>query len=44
MELMLTYSNSNVITNDIIFNHNDVEYMRFKASDDELQLSKKILN
>ena len=34
--------NSNVITNDIIFNHNDVEYMRFKASDDELQLSKNI--
>ena len=34
--------NSNVITNDFIFNHNDVEYMRFKASDDELQLSKNI--
>ena len=34
--------NSNVITNDIIFNHNDVEYMRFNATDDELQLSKNI--
>ena len=34
--------NSNVITNDIIFNHNDVEYMRFNATDDEIQLSKNI--
>ena len=34
--------NSHIITNDIIFNHNDVEYMRFNASDDELQLSKNI--
>ena len=34
--------NSNVITYDIIFNHNDVEYMRFNVSDDEIQLSKNI--
>ena len=34
--------NSHIITNDIIFNHNDVEYMRFNATDDELQLSKNI--
>ena len=34
--------NSNVITNDIVFNHNDVEYMRFNATDDEIQLSKNI--
>ena len=34
--------NSNVITNDILFNHNDVEYMRFNVSDDEIQLSKNI--
>ena len=34
--------NSNVITNDIVFNHNDVEYMRFNVTDDELQLSKNI--
>ena len=34
--------NSNVITNDIMFNHNDVEYMRFNATDDEIQLSKNI--
>ena len=34
--------NSNVITNDIIFKHNDIEYMRFNATDDELQLSKNI--
>ena len=34
--------NSNVFTNDIIFNHNDVEYMRFNATDDEIQLSKNI--
>ena len=29
--------NSNVIANDIIFNHNDNEYMRFNATDDEIQ-------
>ena len=34
--------NSNVITNDIIFKHNDIEYMRFNATDDELQLSKNM--
>ena len=34
--------NSNVITNDIVFNHNDNEYMRFNATDDEIQLSKDI--
>ena len=34
--------NSNVIANDIVFNHNDVEYMRFNATDDEIQLSKNI--
>ena len=34
--------NSNVISNDIFFNHNDVEYMRFNVSDDEIQLSKNI--
>ena len=34
--------NSNVITNDIIFNHNDNEYMRFNATDDEIQVSKDI--
>ena len=34
--------NSNVITNDIIFYHNDNEYMRFNATNDELQLSKNI--
>ena len=34
--------NSNVISNDIIFNHNDVEYMRFNVTDDEIQLSKNI--
>ena len=34
--------NSHIITNDIIFNHNDVEYMRFNATDDEIQLSKNI--
>ena len=34
--------NSNVITNGIVFNHNDVEYMKFNATDDELQLSKNI--
>ena len=34
--------NSHIITNDIIYNHNNVEYMRFNATDDELQLSKNI--
>ena len=34
--------NSHIITNDIIFNHNDNEYMRFNATDDEIQLSKNI--
>ena len=34
--------NSNVIANDIVFNHNDVEYMRFNVSDDEIQISKNI--
>ena len=34
--------NSNIITNDIVFKHNDVEYMRFNVSNDELQLSKNI--
>ena len=34
--------NSNVITNDIVFNRNDNEYMRFSATDDELQLSKNM--
>ena len=33
--------NSNIITNDIVFNHNDVEYQRFSVSDDSLNLSKK---
>ena len=39
---MLMYSIQMLLTNDIIFNHNDVEYMRFNATDDELQLSKNI--
>ena len=30
--------NSNVITNDIIYKHNDVEYMRFQASDNTLRV------
>ena len=34
--------NSHIITNDMIYNHNNVEYMRFNATDDELQLSKNI--
>ena len=34
--------NSNVITNDIIFNHNDVEYMRFNATNDTIDLSKEL--
>ena len=31
--------NSNVITNDIIFKHNDIEYMRFNADDNTIDLS-----
>ena len=34
--------NSNVIANDIVFNHNDVEYQRFSVSDDSLNLSKNL--
>ena len=34
--------NSHITTNDIVFKHNDVEYMRFNATDDEIQLSKNI--
>ena len=34
--------NSNVITNDIVFNHNDVEYMRFNATNDTIDLSKAL--
>ena len=30
--------NSNVIPNDIVFNHNDIEYMRFQASDNTLRV------
>ena len=31
--------NSNVITNDIIFKHNDIEYMRFNVDDNVIDLS-----
>ena len=34
--------NSHIIANDIIFKHNDIEYQRFNATDDEIQLSKNI--
>ena len=34
--------NSNVIANDIVFNHNDNEYTRYNATDDEIQVSKDI--
>ena len=34
--------NSHITTNDIVFKHNDVEYMRFNATDDEIQLSRNI--
>ena len=34
--------NSNVITNDIIYKHNDVEYMRFNATNDTIDLSKEL--
>ena len=30
--------NSNVITNDIIFKHNDIEYMRFQVSDNTVRV------
>ena len=31
--------NSNVITNDIVFKHNDIEYMRFNVDDNTIDLS-----
>ena len=31
--------NSNVITNDIVFKHNDIEYMRFNVDDNAIDLS-----
>ena len=34
--------NSNVITNDIIFKHNDIEYMRFNATNNTIDLSKEL--
>ena len=34
--------NSNVITNDIVFKHNDVEYMRFNATNDTIDLPKEL--
>ena len=34
--------NSNIITNAIVFNHNDVEYQRLSVSDDSLNLSKNL--
>ena len=34
--------NSHIITNDIVFKHNDVEYQRFSVSDDSLNLSKNL--
>ena len=34
--------NSHITTNDIVFKHNDVEYMRFNATDDSLNLSKNL--
>ena len=36
-ELMPMYSN--VITNDIVFKHNDIEYMRFNVDDNAIDLS-----
>ena len=39
MELMLTLFNSNVITNDMIVKHNDIEYMRFNVDDNAIDLS-----
>ena len=34
--------NSHITTNDIVFKHNDVEYMRFNATDDTIDLSKQL--
>ena len=34
--------NSHIITNDIVFKHNNVEYMRFNATDDTIDLSKEL--
>ena len=34
--------NSHIVANDIIFKHNDIEYMRFNATDDSLDLSKNL--
>ena len=34
--------NSHITTNDIVFMHNDVEYMRFNATDDTIDLSKEL--
>ena len=34
--------NSNIITNDIVFKHNDVEYMRFNSTNDTIDLSKEL--
>ena len=34
--------NSNVVTNDIVFKHNDVEYMRLNATNDTIDLSKEL--
>ena len=34
--------NSHIITNDIVFKHNDVEYMRFNATNDTIDLSKEL--
>ena len=33
---------SHITTNDIVFKHNDVEYMRFNATDDTIDLSKEL--
>ena len=34
--------NSHIITNDIVFKHNDVEYMRFNATNDTIDLLKEL--
>ena len=34
--------NSHITTNDIVFKHNDVEYMRFNATNDTIDLSKEL--
>ena len=34
--------NSHIITNDIVFKHNDVEYMRYNATNDTIDLSKEL--